>query len=120
VASDWVAVGIGAVAAAATAGAAIAAWRSASAARIAAEILRAEREEALKERLAVPLMELRGLLAEYTIGIDPGQEGAPPVKTLQRQVKLALERSGLVSRLPKTAKFANATKDETVPATCAR
>lgn len=111
-AADWWLVGIGGVAALATTLASIASWRAASAARATAQILREERGEAIKSRMAAPLMDLRSLLAEYTIGIDPGQEGGQSAKATQRQVKAIIEREGLASRLPKTAKFANSTMNE--------
>ena len=111
-AAEWWMVAISAAAAIATAIAAAMAVRSANAAKATAQILRDEREEAVRARMGAPLIDLRSLLAEYTVAIAPGEEGGQFGKAIQRQVKATLEREALASRLPKCAAFANATKDE--------
>jgi hypothetical protein len=96
-----------------TAAAALAAWRSANAARDTARILREEREDVVRQRMVAPLLEIRDLLALYTMTVNVGEEGGQTAKGIQRQIKWTLRRSSAIAeRHPKLVTFAGATQQE--------
>ena len=107
-ATDWLTVGIAALAAIATIAAAVAAAVSARASSETARIVKAEHDAERARRELEPILELQRLLGEFLAQIVESAEGSPTANQLQRRVTVVLEQAGLGdTQLPKTYRFAD-------------
>lgn len=106
-ATDWVTLGIAAVAAIATVAAAIAAAVSARASSETARIVKAEHDAEIARRELEPMFELQGLLRDFLELVTERTEGSSTANQLHRRISVFVEQSGLrEGRLPETIRLA--------------